>query len=169
MGTTTEKGEIGEAEVIADLRRQGHGVAIPLGHSHPFDLILIRRNTGHLERVQVKFTTSDGRRVVVRCASHSEWVSYYYTASSVDWLATFDATSRKVYYLHSCQWDGSSGVALRLQPTGNSQRKRVRWAEDFVRPTCESCGAGEGSRTPDLAITNRPLCQLSYPGGDRQG
>ena len=50
MGATTEKGEIGEAEVIADLRRQGHGVSIPLGHSHPFDLILIRRNTGDLER-----------------------------------------------------------------------------------------------------------------------
>ncbi len=25
--------------------------------------------------------------------------------------------------------------------------------------------AGEGSRTPDLAITNRLLYQLSYPGG----
>ena len=53
VGVTTEKGEIGEAEAIADLRRQGHGIAIPLGHSHAFDLVLIRRDTGELERVQV--------------------------------------------------------------------------------------------------------------------
>lgn len=165
MGVTAEKGEIGEAEVIADLRRQGHGIAIPLGHSHPFDLILIRRDTGALERVQVKFTTSDGRRVVVRCASHSDWVSYYYTAAKVDWLATFDATSNRVYYLHSCQWDGASGVALRLEPSANGQAKGIRWAANFTRPVCDVCGAGEGSRTPDLAITNRLLCQLSYPGG----
>ena len=26
-------------------------------------------------------------------------------------------------------------------------------------------GAGEGSRTPDLSITNRMLCRLSYSGG----
>ena len=25
-------------------------------------------------------------------------------------------------------------------------------------------GAGEGNRTPDLLITNEPLCRLSYPG-----
>jgi hypothetical protein len=24
--------------------------------------------------------------------------------------------------------------------------------------------AGEGNRTPDLLITNEPLCRLSYPG-----
>lgn len=148
MGATTEKGEIGEAEVIADLRRQGHGVAIPLGHSHPFDLILIRRNTGDLERVQVKFTTSDGRRVVVRCASHSEWVSYYHTAASVDWLATFDATSKKVYYLHSCQWDGSSGVALRLEPTANSQTKGVRWAGRLRSANVQSLWSRRGESNP---------------------
>lgn len=145
MGVTTDKGEIGELEVMADLRRHGHGVAIPLGHSYPFDLILIRGDSGKLERVQVKYTTSNGRRLVVRCASHSEWVSYYYRAANVDWLATFDATTRVVYYLHSCVWDGSSGVALRLAPAANGQGKGIRWASEFVAPTCLSCGAGEGS------------------------
>ena len=39
---TTEKGEIGEAMVIADLMRQGHDIAIPFGHNQPYDLIVIR-------------------------------------------------------------------------------------------------------------------------------
>ena len=52
MGLTTQKGELGEAMVLADLQRKGYGVAIPFGHDLPFDLILIRKDTGDLERVQ---------------------------------------------------------------------------------------------------------------------
>jgi hypothetical protein len=33
---TTEKGEIREAMVIADLIKQGHDIAIPFGHNLPF-------------------------------------------------------------------------------------------------------------------------------------
>jgi hypothetical protein len=54
MAKTTEKGEIGEAIFLADLRRQGHEVAIPFGHNLPYDLIVIRREDGRLEKVQVK-------------------------------------------------------------------------------------------------------------------
>ena len=56
---TTEKGEIGEAMVIADLIRQGHDVAIPFGHNQPFDLIVIRKEDGRLEKVQVKYSTGE--------------------------------------------------------------------------------------------------------------
>ncbi|MGD2044291.1 MAG: group I intron-associated PD-(D/E)XK endonuclease [Acidimicrobiia bacterium] len=51
---TTEKGEIGEAMVIADLMRQGHGIAIPFGHNQPYDPIVIRKEHGQLEKIQVK-------------------------------------------------------------------------------------------------------------------
>lgn len=60
---TTEKGEIGEAMVIADLMRQGHEVAIPFGHNQPYDLIVIRKEDGRLEKVQVKYTSGNGRFV----------------------------------------------------------------------------------------------------------
>lgn len=39
---TKDKGAIAEACVIADLTKQGHGVALPLGENMPFDLIAIR-------------------------------------------------------------------------------------------------------------------------------
>ena len=84
---TTEKGEIGEAMVIADLIRQGHDVAIPFGHNQPFDLIVIRREDGRLEKVQVKYSKGNG--AVVRCVirSSSAWVSHRYTPDEVDWVA----------------------------------------------------------------------------------
>lgn len=139
MGLTTDKGEIGEAATIADLRRRGHGVAIPFGHSLPFDLVLVRGDTGALERVQVKYTTSDGRVVIVRCRSQSAWVSYQYRPDSVDWIATFDATTRSIYYVHSCAWGGWTSVSLRLAPTTNGQVAGVRWARDFEKPDCLGC------------------------------
>jgi hypothetical protein len=50
----------------SDLRRRGFGVAIPFGEDYDFDLVLIR--DGRLERVQVKYTASDGSVVKVKCS-----------------------------------------------------------------------------------------------------
>lgn len=71
---TTEKGEIGEAMVIADVIRQGHDVAIPFGHNQPFDLMVIRKEDGRLEKVQVKYTASDGEVIRAVIRSSSAWV-----------------------------------------------------------------------------------------------
>lgn len=54
-----------------------------------------------LEQVQVKYTTSDGRVVVVRCRSRSACVSYQYRPDHVDWIATFHATTRSISYVRS--------------------------------------------------------------------
>ena len=106
MGATTRKGEIGEAMVLADLQQKGYGVAIPFGHDLPFDLVLIRKDTGALERVQCKYTESDGKVIDVRCASNSAWVRHTYTAAEVDWIAVFDATTSRCHYVHSTTWSG---------------------------------------------------------------
>lgn len=134
MGTTTTKGEIGEAMVLADLRRRGYGVAIPFGHDLPFDLILVRPETGALERVQCKYTESDGRVIKVKCHSSSDWVAYAYTSDSVDWIAVYDMTTDRCYYIHSSTFNGLGDLNLRLVPTVNNQRRRIRWARDHVDP-----------------------------------
>jgi hypothetical protein len=133
MGITTQKGEIGEAMVLADLRRKGYGVAIPFGHDLPFDLVLIRRS-GELERVQCKYTESDGRAIDVRCGSSSAWVRHTYDATEVDWLAVYDATTSRCYYLHSSAWAGLARPRLRLVPPANGQRAGVRWADAHLQP-----------------------------------
>lgn len=163
MGVTTEKGELGEAEVIADLTRQGHGVAIPLGNNLPFDLVLIRGDTGSLERVQVKYTTSNGRVVRIRCTSHSAWVAYQYRANQVDWIATFDATTAKVYYAHSCEWDGSTMVNLRLTPTINGQLAGIRWASSYQQPTCATCESRRGDSNPWPGDYESPALPTELP------
>lgn len=155
MGTTTRKGEIGEAMVLADLQRKGYGVAIPFGHDLPFDLVLIRRETGALERVQCKYTESDGRALDVRCASSSEWVRHTYGAHEVDWIAVFDRTTSCCYYVHSSTWSGLVRPKLRLAPPSNGQRTGIRWAKAYRYPELDGGPAGaEGSAR--LAMLHDP-------------
>ncbi len=125
MGRTNAKGEIGEAMILADLQRKGYGVAVPFGHDLPFDLILIRRTTGALERVQCRYTESDGRSLDVRCASTSAWVHHTYSA---------DRTTNRCYYVHSSTWSGMSRPKLRLIAAANGQRIGVRPADAFLYP-----------------------------------
>ncbi len=147
MGTTTAKGEVGEAMILADLQRQGHGVAIPFGHDLPFDLIVVRKENGTLERVQCKYTTSDGRVIHAKVISSSAWVSHKYTADEVDWIAIYDVTCDQCFYLPSSVWDGQGLVNLRLAPTANGQVKGVRFASDFV----ELIGTPRSSASPGSA------------------
>jgi hypothetical protein len=133
MGKTNAKGEIGEAMILADLHRQGHGIAIPFGNDLPFDLIVVRKENGALEKVQCKYTTSNGRVVVVRVMSNSAWVTHRYTKEEVDWMGVYDATTERCFHLPSLVWDGQVAVNLRLEPTANGQAQRIRYARDFVR------------------------------------
>ncbi len=131
MGITTAKGEVGEAIILADLQRQGHGVAIPFGHDLPYDLIVIRKENGALEKVQCKYTTSNGRVIKANIRSSSAWVAHRYTAEEVDWVGVYDSTTDTCCYLPSSVWNGQIAVSLRLVPTVNGQHKGIRFAEQF--------------------------------------
>jgi hypothetical protein len=154
MGATTRKGEIGEAMVLADLQRKGYGVAIPFGHDLPFDLVLIRKDTGQLERVQCKYTESDGKVIDVRCASNSAWVRHTYTAAEVDLIAVFDATTSRCYYVHSTTWSGMVRPKLRLVDAANGQQKGIRPAAAFLCPELDD-------EVPEGALER--LAKLSDP------
>jgi PD-(D/E)XK endonuclease len=131
MGKTNAKGEIGEAMILADLQRQGHGIAIPFGHDLPFDLIVVRKENGALEKVQCKYTTSNGKVVFAKVTSTSAWVHHRYTREEVDWIAVYDATTDQCLYLPSVEWDGQAMVNLRLTATANGQSKGIRFAREF--------------------------------------
>jgi hypothetical protein len=154
MGATNAKGEIGEAMVLADLQRKGYGVAVPFGHDLPFDLVLIRKPSGPLERVQCKYTESDGRVIDVRCASTSAWVRHTYSAAEVDWIAVYDATTDRCYYVHSSTWGGMTRPTLRLVPAANGQQKGIRLASSHLDP--ELPDEVEAERPGPIAMLRDP-------------
>lgn len=139
MASTKQKGDSAELRVAHDLVERGHSVAIPFGEDCDFDLILCR-DDGRLERVQVKYTRSDGVVITVRCRSSSLTNGKVrsvkrYTSSMIDWLAVYDATTDCCYYVPAkLLGTGRSQMFLRLVPTRNGQRAGVHLADDFLSP-----------------------------------
>ena len=137
MAPLKAKGDLAEMMVAADLLRRGHKIAIPYGEDWDYDLILCR--DGSLERVQVKHTRSDGRVVQVRCRSHSLTNGRVrevkkYTAETVDWIAVWDATTMRCYYVPSSELgDGRAILSLRLVPTRSGRKLGIRWAKDYLQ------------------------------------
>lgn len=131
MARTKEKGDLGEAMVMADVIRRGYKVAIPVGEDWRYDLIVLRK--GKLERVQCKYTQSDGKRIEVKCRSTNNWNTRKYTKRDIDWIAVYDATSDRCYYISAeLLGEGKSIITLRLTTPANKQKKGVRWAKSFL-------------------------------------
>lgn len=131
MAETKRKGDLGEAMVLADALRRGYKVALPYGEDWRYDLIVLRNGT--LERVQCKYTTSDGSVVRVSCKSCNSYAVERYTPEQVDWIAVYDTTTDTCYYVPSAMLvDGRGQASLRLTGTKNRQEKRVLWAKDFL-------------------------------------
>jgi hypothetical protein len=128
----------GDLAVAADLLARGCSVSIPFGEDSDYDLIADYR--GVLHRVQVKFTISDGKVIVIRCASHSLTKGKVrqvkrYSAATIDWIAVYDRTSDRCYYCPASELgEGRRTLTLRLVPARNSQILRIRNAIDYAEP-----------------------------------
>jgi hypothetical protein len=131
------KGDLAELKVAADLRNRGYKVAFPYGEDWDFDLILCR-DTGELERMQVKHARSDGSVLVASAQSHSLTngkvrATKRYTAATIDWLALWDPNADRCYYVPAAELGaGMREVRLRLVPTRNGQLRRIRPAERYT-------------------------------------
>jgi hypothetical protein len=135
-----------ELVVAADLVKRGFRVAFPFGEDCDWDLLFWRPPELALERVQVKYTKSDGRVINARSRSHSLTngrvrATKKYTSRTIDWLAVYDATTQKIVYVPAAELgEGMSTLTLRLEPARNNQRLRIRMAHDYLVPTIRATG-----------------------------
>jgi hypothetical protein len=131
------KADLAELRVAADLRARGYKVAFPYGEDWDYDLILCRED-GSLERVQVKYACSDGRVILVRPWSQSLTngkvrATKMYTSAIIDWLAVWDSSVDRCSYIPAAELGpGMSMISLRLAPSRNGQMRRVRPAERYA-------------------------------------
>lgn len=152
MTPLKQKGDLAELKVATDLIERGWGIAVPWGEDCDFDLIAYRGQ--ELHRVQIKYTESDGRVVYVRCKSNSLTKGRVmqvkrYTAATVEWIAVYDKTTARCYYVPSTELGaGRELLSLRLVPARNGQRIGVRNAEDYLE-----FGASERRQGELVAIT----------------
>jgi PD-(D/E)XK endonuclease len=139
MAPLKTKGDLAELKVTCDLVERGYRVAIPFGEDCDFDLVAWQDPT-KLQRVQVKYTRSDGDRLFAQCRSHSLTNgkvrrTKHYTSATIDWLAVYDATSGRCYYIPAEELGaGRTYLTLRLAPPRNNQRIGIRYAADYTDP-----------------------------------
>lgn len=132
MPSARLKGTIGELMIMTDILMRGYDVALPYTEGSRYDLI-VERN-GKFERIQCKYTTSNGELLEVRCYSQTPLKRSPYTKKDIDWIAVYDKTTNCCYYVPSKMFkDGRRGIYLRLTPTINKQEKDIHWAKDFLR------------------------------------
>ncbi len=129
------KGDLAELKVATDLLQRGHRIAIPYGEDCDYDLIA---DTGdRLHRIQVKYTASGEKIVIVRCRSISLTNGKvrkhkYYTALSIDWIAAYHHCSDTCFYINASELGGGkSTLTLRRTPARNGQRIGIRYADDY--------------------------------------
>ena len=130
------KGDLAEMKVACDLLGRGYKIAFPYGEDWDYDLILRRGHT--LERMQVKYTRSDGVSMEIRCYSHSLTngkvrATKRYTAGTIDWLAAYDVTTDRCYYLPAALLgpEGRRTLTLRVRQPKNHQAIGVRYAGHY--------------------------------------
>lgn len=129
ISQTKFKGSIGEHEVCVNLLKRGYNVSIPIGDNLPYNLIVDRK--GNLEKIQVKYTKSNGDVITCRCSSNNGRRSRAYTKKDIDWLAIYDATTDNCYYIKS-KYLKLDSIKLRTTKPKNNQTKKIRFAWNYT-------------------------------------
>lgn len=135
MAETKRKGDLGEAMIMADALKRGYKVAMPVGDDWIYDLIVLRN--GVLERVQCKYVESKGKCLCIPCAALNNGIrkkyKIKYTKEMIDWLAAYDRTTDRCYYVPaSLLGNGMGCISLRLVEPKNRQKKKIHMAKDFL-------------------------------------
>ena len=74
----------------------------------------------------------------MKCTSHSLTNgrvrrTKHYTAEMIEWLAVYDRTTDRCYYIPAVELAGGrSQLHLRLAPARNNQVSKIRFAEDYL-------------------------------------
>jgi hypothetical protein len=122
-----KRGLIGEAAVLHAFIQRGFDVLMPFGEGLPYDLVVPIRD-GFL-RVQCKTAWPRGGCLVFNshATDHGRGpVSYVGRAD----LCGVYFSPRETVYLVPVDISVHEG-RLRLDPTRNNQRRRIRWADDY--------------------------------------
>ena len=127
---TITRGNAAEAAVLHALVQAGIRVLIPFGGGLPFDLAAVLPDDS-MVRVQVKSGRVREGCVLFNSASTDHGRGRLDYRGRADVVAVHVATLDRVFVVPVDDCPSFAG-SLRLRPTRNNQRKRIRNAEDYV-------------------------------------
>jgi hypothetical protein len=118
-----------EAIVLSALVRREYDVLVPFGDGHPYDLG-VHLGDSQLLRIQCKTAWRKGGCLVFNCRSTDHGRGPQSYAGLADIFGVYFPPNQTVYLVPI---DGVANFEgrLRLEPTRNNQRRRVRMAAEF--------------------------------------
>ena len=123
------KGSIAELAVATRLAKDGWNVLLPYGENTRYDLGA--EKNGRFIRIQVKYVTPKEGKLYVSCQSSNNWSVLPYTAKEIDVIAAYDSVSEAIYFVPVADIR-KCAMVLRLDPTKNKQKSKVRFANQFI-------------------------------------
>jgi hypothetical protein len=134
---------------------RGLGVLIPFGQGQRYDLA-VQLPDGRFLRVQCKNARYDRGCVIFNSRSTDHGMGRQSYVGFADMFGIYDAASDRVYLIPVSELPGYEG-RLRINPTRNNQRMKVRFAKEYEvdRWTADELSrvAAEGqSVQPDLSL-----------------
>ena len=131
--TTDQKGAIAEAAVALAAIKLGIEVYRPVAEGGRYDMIF--ELGAELARVQCKWAKRSGDVIVVRCCSNRRsgagFVRTLYAPEQIDAFAAYCAEVDRCFWLPIARFPSQARIHLRLERSGNNQRRGINWADDF--------------------------------------
>ena len=123
-----------EAAILAELVRRGYAVLVPFGTNQRYDLVIdldgsfvrVQCKTGRLRRGCVEYNT-----VSVRANRRKAFTRDY--IGDAELFLIFCPDTEQIYAVPVDDAPAHHGY-LRVEPTRNGQKEKVRWARDYELP-----------------------------------
>ena len=130
-----DKGNIGEAIVLAEFTKRQIQVAIPFGDNARYDLIA--EFNGKLNKIQVKYCgqITENNSFLCPCASSTNHTTNKHLSTydnDVDYMAFYLVAIDKLLLVPIEQLEGKKTITFRLEPPRNGQRIGINLVEDYL-------------------------------------
>jgi hypothetical protein len=127
--STVAQGISTEAAVLEALVKRGLQVLMPFGDGHPFDLVVVVRGSRFL-RVQCKTAWRSGGCLIFNAYSTDHGRGQQSYVGRADVFGVYSPADDSAYLVPI--GDVKSDGRLRIEPTRNNQKRRVRFAADYA-------------------------------------
>ena len=130
-----DKGNIGEAILLAELTKRQIQVAIPFGDNARYDLIA--EFNGKLNKIQIKYCgqTTENNSFICPCASSTNHTTNKHLSTyeeDVDYMAFYLAPIDKTLLVPTEKIIGKKTITFRIDPPKNGQQTGINLVEDYT-------------------------------------
>lgn len=130
-----EKGNIGEAIVLAEFTKRGIQCSIPFGDTARYDLIA--EFNGKLNKIQIKYCgqVTENNSITCPCASstnHTTNKHYSTYENDVDYIACYIVPLDRCILLPIQVVGNKKTITVRTVLPANNQQKGINYIEDYT-------------------------------------